>query len=136
MGTVHRPHVIDLHDALDYRHVLDVGEFCPHGHAGVEYEGVDAAKFGNSGINQVFAICLAGDITGDHQGARAAFLADGAHLVRDTFEFINPARGQHQMRALLRELTGEFFTDAGGCAGDDGDIVFEAHYFSVSTSGI
>ena len=53
MGAVHRAHVVDLHDAFENGDILDIGKLGPHGHAGVAHQRVDAAEFGNGGVQMV-----------------------------------------------------------------------------------
>ncbi|MDX6685138.1 MAG: hypothetical protein QOF86_1266 [Baekduia sp.] len=91
-------------------------------HAGVVDEDVDAAQLADRGLDQRAGVLGLADVGGD--GDRPA--ARGLHQRLRVLEAVGAAGAQRYVGSRLGQRLGERDTQAGGRAGDDGDLAVEA----------
>ena len=89
--------------------VLDILKPGPHGHAGIAYQGVDAAEFSDRYIDNPAAFVVPGHISGHGNDARPLL----PHRGGNAFQFVLSPGGQHQAGSLPGQLIGELLADAG-----------------------
>ena len=93
------------------------------GDSSVVDEDVDASEARERGVDQRLAVGFDTDVAADSDrfGACSDALSD------DALHNLDPPRGQHELRLLRRQLSRKLSTYAVGGAGDDNDVVLEAH---------